>query len=118
MPEADLTIRAFQKHISERYEKVDRERGPAKTFVWLIEEVGELATAINSVDKSPGDAAARANLEEEINTAKKLQTAGKTIFKAATQEEEDKDSQPASKKKASDKTSERKSKEDEKKAGV
>ncbi|HEY4355921.1 MAG TPA: ferritin-like domain-containing protein [Acidobacteriaceae bacterium] len=61
----------------------------------------------------------KANLEEEVNTAKKLQTAGKGIFKAATQEEEeDKDSQPASKKKASDKTSERKSKEDERKAGV
>jgi ferritin-like metal-binding protein YciE len=59
----------------------------------------------------------KANLEEEVNTAKKLQASGKLIFKAATQEEEeDKDSEPESKKKASDKTSERKSKEDEKKA--
>jgi NTP pyrophosphatase (non-canonical NTP hydrolase) len=53
-----LTIRDFQKHISDRYEKVDRERGSAKTFLWFIEEVGELATAINGTD--------RANLQEEF----------------------------------------------------
>lgn len=58
MNPSDLTIAAFQKHISERYEKTDRERGTAKTFLWFIEEVGELATAINGTD--------RANLEEEF----------------------------------------------------
>jgi len=42
-----LTIRAFQKHISERYEKVDRKRGTPKTFLWFMEEVGELASALN-----------------------------------------------------------------------
>lgn len=57
------------------------------------------------------------NLQEEIEAAKKITAAAKPIFKEATQEEEeDKDSQPASKKKAKDKTSERKSKEDERKA--
>lgn len=57
------------------------------------------------------------NLAEEIEAAKKITAAAKPIFKEATQEEqEDKDSQPASKKKAKDKTSERKSKEDERKA--
>lgn len=54
-----LTIAAFQKHISDKYEAVDRARGQAKTFVWLMEEVGELATAINSGDD-------RDNLEEEF----------------------------------------------------
>lgn len=54
----NLTIAGFQKHISERYEKVDRQRGTAKTFLWLIEEIGELATALNGDD--------RANLEEEF----------------------------------------------------
>ena len=54
----DLTISGFQKHISDRYEKVDRERGTPKTFLWLIEEIGELATALNGSD--------RANLEEEF----------------------------------------------------
>ena len=54
----NLTLAAFQKHISEKYEKVDRERGSAKTFLWFIEEVGELATALNGND--------RVNLEEEF----------------------------------------------------
>ncbi len=53
-----LSIAEFQKHISDKYEKVDRERGSAKTFLWFIEEVGELATALNGTD--------RANLEEEF----------------------------------------------------
>ena len=54
----ELTIDAFQKHISDRYEQVDRERGWPKTFAYLIEEVGELATALSCDD--------RANLEEEF----------------------------------------------------
>jgi NTP pyrophosphatase (non-canonical NTP hydrolase) len=54
----ELTINGFQKHISERYEKVDRERGWPKTFAYFIEEVGELATALTGDD--------RANLEEEF----------------------------------------------------
>ncbi len=54
----DLTLSAFQKHISDKYEKVDRERGSAKTFLWFIEEVDELATALNGDD--------RANLQEEF----------------------------------------------------
>jgi len=53
-----LTIAAFQKHIAKRYEKVDRKRGWPKTFAYLIEEVGELATALAGDD--------RANLEEEF----------------------------------------------------
>ncbi|MDP9173108.1 MAG: nucleotide pyrophosphohydrolase [Planctomycetota bacterium] len=53
-----LTIDKFQKHIFDRYEKADRERGTPKTFIWFIEEVGELATALNGND--------RANLEEEF----------------------------------------------------
>jgi NTP pyrophosphatase (non-canonical NTP hydrolase) len=54
----ELTIAGFQKHISEKYEKVDRARGAPKTFLWFIEEVGELASALNSDD--------RQNLEEEF----------------------------------------------------
>ncbi len=58
MDPQQLTIAQFQNHIRERYEKVDRERGTPKTFLWFIEEVGELATALNGND--------RANLEEEF----------------------------------------------------
>ncbi len=59
------------------------------------------------------------NLEEEVDTAKKIQTAAKTVFKQATEEEEeDEDAKPASKKSSKDKASERKSKEDEKGASA
>jgi NTP pyrophosphatase (non-canonical NTP hydrolase) len=43
-----LTLRQFQKHISSRYEAQDRTRGTPKTFLWFMEEVGELASALNS----------------------------------------------------------------------
>ncbi len=55
---ANLTIADFQKHIFEKYESVDRARGTPKTFLWFIEEIGELATALHGED--------RANLEEEF----------------------------------------------------
>jgi len=53
-----LTLAAFQQHIFNKYEKVDRARGTPKTFLWFVEEIGELATALNGSD--------RANLEEEF----------------------------------------------------
>ncbi len=53
-----MEIRDFQKFISEKYEKRDRERGTAPTFMWFIEEVGELATALHGTDQ--------ANKEEEF----------------------------------------------------
>lgn len=53
-----LTIAEFQQEIAQRYEAVDRKRGWPKTFAFLIEEVGELATALGGED--------RANLEEEF----------------------------------------------------
>ena len=54
----ELRLAAFQRHIADRYEKADRERGTPGTFLWFIEEVGELATALHGTD--------RANLEEEF----------------------------------------------------
>jgi len=50
MDPARLTLEALQKLISERYEATDRARGTPKTFLWFIEEVGELATALNGAD--------------------------------------------------------------------
>jgi len=58
MESQTLTLAQFQKHIFDRYEKADRERGTPRTFLWFMEEVGELATALNGND--------RANLEEEF----------------------------------------------------
>ena len=53
-----MKISEFQQLISTRYEKRDRERGVSKTFMWFIEEVGELSTALVSGDKE--------NAEEEF----------------------------------------------------
>lgn len=53
-----MDIREFQQFISERYESHDRERGTAKTFLWFIEEIGELATSLANNDQ--------ANKEEEF----------------------------------------------------
>lgn len=69
-----LTFNAFQKLIHDRFHKTDSARGPVATFLWLMEEVGELATAIqeNSPSSIPGTPARaptpeqRANLEEEF----------------------------------------------------
>ena len=38
-----LTLAAFQKHIFDRYEKTDRQRGTPGTWLHFSEEVGELA---------------------------------------------------------------------------
>jgi len=45
-----MTIKEFQKIISEKYEKRDRQRGTPATFLWFMEEVGELATALAKDD--------------------------------------------------------------------
>jgi len=63
----DLTIRELQRLIRARYHATDAARGVPGTFMWLIEEVGELATALheNAADRSP-TAEQRANLAEEF----------------------------------------------------
>ncbi len=46
-----MEIRQFQGLIAEKYEKRDRQRGIPATFMWFVEEIGELATALSSEDK-------------------------------------------------------------------
>lgn len=53
-----LTIQDFQDFIRSRYYEADSSRGSAGTFLWFIEEVGELATALHGNDRS--------NLAEEF----------------------------------------------------
>ncbi len=67
MPNTPLTFASFQKLIRDRYFPTDSARGTPGTFMWLIEEVGELATALqdNAKGKTPTPAQ-RANLEEEF----------------------------------------------------
>lgn len=51
-------LRAFQKQIETLYFEKDSERGWERTFVWFMEEVGELARALHRDD--------RENLAEEF----------------------------------------------------
>lgn len=44
----DLTIRQFQQLIREMYLEKDLARGVDGTFMWLMEEVGELASALRN----------------------------------------------------------------------
>lgn len=55
----DLGIRAFQLQIEQLYGPRDTARGVDGTFVWFVEEVGELARALKSGDQ--------ANLREEFS---------------------------------------------------
>lgn len=45
-----MEIRAFQELIRKKYYATDSKRGTAATFLWFIEEVGELATALAGDD--------------------------------------------------------------------
>ena len=49
--ETEITVREFQRLIREMYSEKDRARGVDGTFMWLMEEVGELAAALR--DGSP-----------------------------------------------------------------
>jgi NTP pyrophosphatase (non-canonical NTP hydrolase) len=46
-----MHIREFQSLIARKYQKRDRARGVPRTFMWFVEEVGELATALASKDE-------------------------------------------------------------------
>ena len=56
---AQLTLRQFQTHIADKYEKHDRARGTPGTWLHFSEEVGELARALARNDN-------RENLQEEF----------------------------------------------------
>ena len=53
-----MTLQEFQEFIREHYYATDKQRGTPGTFLWFIEEVGELATALHGDD--------HANKEEEF----------------------------------------------------
>ncbi len=53
-----MQISEFQQLISDRYQKRDLQRGTPATFMWFVEEIGELATALAGSD--------RANKQEEF----------------------------------------------------
>ncbi|MBR4835201.1 MAG: nucleotide pyrophosphohydrolase [Thermoguttaceae bacterium] len=47
-PVKELSIPDFQALIRQMYVEKDIERGVAGTFMWLMEEIGELSTALRS----------------------------------------------------------------------
>ncbi len=57
-PPADISLADFQQLIRRMYYDKDVARGVDGTFMWLIEEVGELAAALRLAD--------RENLSEEF----------------------------------------------------
>ena len=58
-----MTIAELQELIRKRYYKTDSARGTAKTFLWLSEEIGELAHALGKFERGDVDIE---NLREEF----------------------------------------------------
>ena len=58
-----MQISEFQAMIRARYYETDRARGAPGTYLWFVEEVGELAHAIANRERGKLD---QANLEEEF----------------------------------------------------
>lgn len=58
-----MRIAEFQALIRERYFATDSARGVPGTYLWLSEEIGELAHALGRREQGRED---RANLEEEF----------------------------------------------------
>jgi NTP pyrophosphatase (non-canonical NTP hydrolase) len=57
-PNPDVSLRDFQQKIHAMYYAKDVERGIDGTFMWLMEEIGELASALRSKERD--------NLHEEF----------------------------------------------------
>ncbi|MFM1803233.1 MAG: hypothetical protein RL136_112 [Planctomycetota bacterium] len=58
-----MKIEEFQQLIRDRYYATDSARGAPSTYLWFVEEVGELAHAIANRERGKLD---QANLEEEF----------------------------------------------------
>lgn len=56
MSSTQVSLAEFQTFIANRYGEKDRKRGVPATFMWLMEEVGELASALQE-DSDDGELA-------------------------------------------------------------
>ncbi len=65
-PPPELTLAALQRHIRERYHATDAARGTPATFMWFVEEVGELATALHKAAGEGGTTSGGEDLEQEF----------------------------------------------------
>lgn len=62
-----MTLHEFQTLIRQMYHEKDAARGVEGTFMWLTEEIGELATALrNHVSGGQGDSKTKAELSLEF----------------------------------------------------
>ncbi len=61
-----MTLRGFQQFIREHYYETDKARGTPATFMWFVEEVGELATALHKAAGQGGPTSGGENLAEEF----------------------------------------------------
>ncbi len=50
-----LSFAEFQAFIRQHYHQRDSARGTPATFMWLVEEVGELASALHHADQGRDD---------------------------------------------------------------
>ena len=62
----EVTLAGFQQHIRDRYYATDEARGTPGTFMWFIEEVGELATALHKSAGEGGPTSGGEDLEQEF----------------------------------------------------
>ncbi|MCA9272333.1 MAG: hypothetical protein KDA31_04725 [Phycisphaerales bacterium] len=64
----EITVSQIQELIRERYFASDNDRGTGGTFLYFMEEIGELATALanNNRRRSEATPEERDNLEEEF----------------------------------------------------
>ena len=51
-PEQNVSLKDFQDLIRQMYHEKDVARGIPGTFMWFMEEVGELSSALRSLDES------------------------------------------------------------------
>jgi NTP pyrophosphatase (non-canonical NTP hydrolase) len=61
-----MLISHFQQHIRDRYFATDSARGAPATFLWFVEEVGELAHAVAKHQRGERSEDDHQNLEEEF----------------------------------------------------
>ena len=73
LQDRDVTIQAFQSLIREMYFEKDVTRGVPATFMWFMEEVGELSSALRETTTAEADRIPpeelelrRANLKQEF----------------------------------------------------
>lgn len=64
MHDQPMTLSQLQQYIRDRYYETDHARGTPGTFMWLIEEVGELATTLHKYHGEGGDTSGGSTFED------------------------------------------------------